>query len=109
MTLELQTDRSLVRAAGRSIRYLHVSFAAPDAPTRPERQPLSVAFVLDRSGSMHGDKIRLAREAIDVAIRMLTPLDTFSVVAYDDRVDIVTAATPATAPARSESLSSPPP
>ena len=103
MTLELQTDRSLVRAAGRSIRYLHVSFAAPDAPTRPERQPLSVAFVLDRSGSMHGDKIRLAREAIDVAIRMLTPLDTFSVVAYDDRVDIVTAATPATAPARSES------
>ena len=100
MKLDLRTDRSLIRAAARSIRYLHVSFTAPTAPSRGDRRPLTVAFVLDRSGSMTGDKIRIARQAIDTAIRLLKPEDRFSLVVYDDRVDVLVAATHATADAR---------
>ncbi|HEY6359968.1 MAG TPA: VWA domain-containing protein, partial [Vicinamibacterales bacterium] len=100
MTLTLRTDRPLVRAAARSTRYLHIAFAAPVVPSRADRRPLSVAFVLDRSGSMGGAKIRLARQAVDAAVRLLTPDDLFSIVVYDDRVDVLVAATQATAEAR---------
>ena len=100
MTLDLSTDRSLVRAAARSIRYLRVSFAAPVAPSRADRRPLTVAFVLDRSGSMGGEKIRLARQAVDTAVLMLKPEDLFSVVVYDDRVDVLVSSTHATSEAR---------
>ena len=71
MSLSLNTDRLLVRAAGGSTRYLHVSFHAPSAPARADRRPLTVAFVLDRSGSMSGQKLALAKRAIDAALNML--------------------------------------
>jgi Ca-activated chloride channel family protein len=100
MTLDLSTDRSLVRATARSTRYLHVSFAAPAVSSRADRRPLTVAFVLDRSGSMAGEKIRLARQAVDTAIRMLKPEDLFSVVVYDDRIDVLVSGTHATPEAR---------
>ena len=64
MTLNVQTDRRLVRAEGHSARYVLVSFAAPESPHAAKREPVNVAFVIDRSGSMGGSKIRLAREAV---------------------------------------------
>ena len=100
MNLDLRTDRSLVRAAARSTRYLHVSFTAPVVPSRAGRRPLTVAFVLDRSGSMTGEKIALVRNAVKTAIGMLRPEDMFSVVVYDDRVDVLVSATHATLESR---------
>ena len=104
MNVRLNTDRLLIRAAARSTRYLHVSFTVPAAPSRAERRPLRVAFVVDRSGSMVGEKIRLARQAVDAAVRMLQPQDVFSVVVYDDRVDVLAPATHATTNAREMAL-----
>ena len=104
MNVTLNTDRLLIRAAGRSTRYLHVSFTAPAASPRADRRPLRVAFVVDRSGSMAGEKIRLASQAVDAAVRMLQPEDVFSVVVYDDRVDVVVPATHATTNAREMAL-----
>jgi len=100
MSLSLNTDRLLVRAAGGSTRYLHVSFGAPSAPARADRRPLTVAFVLDRSGSMSGQKLALAKRAIDAALTMLRPEDRFSVVTYDDRIDVLVPAMPASAEGR---------
>lgn len=95
MSLRLNTDRRLIRATGGSSRYLHVAFRAPSAPARTDRRPLSVAFVLDRSGSMSGEKITLAKRAIDAALNMLRPDDRFSVVSYDDQIDVIVPAMPA--------------
>ena len=100
MSLSLSTDRLLVRAAGGSTRHLHVSFRAPSAPARANRRPITVAFVLDRSGSMSGQKLALAKRAIDAALNMLRPEDRFSVVTYDDRIDVLVPAMPASAEGR---------
>jgi Ca-activated chloride channel family protein len=95
MSLSLSTDRLLIRADGGSTRYLHISLRAPSAPARADRRPLSVAFVLDRSGSMRGQKLALAKRAVHDALDMLRPEDHFSIVAYDDRMDVVVPAMPA--------------
>ena len=105
MNVNVRTDRRFVRAQAHSTRYALVSLTAPEAPRRPERQPVNVAFVLDRSGSMGGQKIQLAREAVGQALRMLRPEDRFSLVVYDDQVDLVVESTQATREAVRNALS----
>jgi Ca-activated chloride channel family protein len=76
-----------------------VSLTAPQGTPRRERAPVNIALVLDRSGSMGGTKILLAREAAERALQMLRPTDRFSLVVYDDRIDMLVESTPATSEA----------
>ena len=93
MTLKVQTDRTLVREEVRSVRYVLLSFTAPEAVGAAAREPVNVSFVIDRSGSMGRSKIRLAREAILQALRLLKSTDRFSVVSYDNEIDVVVPST----------------
>jgi Ca-activated chloride channel family protein len=101
MTFDTIQDRTYVRAPSRSTRFLVVRLEAPDAARRATRLPVNVSLVLDRSGSMGGPKIRLAKEAVERALASLDPQDRFSAVFYDDRIDVVVPSTHATGTARS--------
>ena len=100
MTLELRTDRTLIRATGGSDRYLVARFTAPGSDRPQARPPVNVAFVIDRSGSMEGQKIALAKKAVQAAVATLRTGDRFAIVAYDDRVEVAIPATNATAEAK---------
>ncbi len=52
-----------------------------------KRQPKTVIFVLDRSGSMAGKKIEQARNALKFVLGNLREDDLFNIVVYDDRVE----------------------
>ena len=43
-----------------------------------------ILFVLDRSGSMSGDSIRQARNALEICIRTLHEKDRFNILRFDD-------------------------
>lgn len=47
----------------------------------------TVVVVVDKSGSMSGDKITQAREALKFVLRQLRPGDLFNIVAYDSAVE----------------------
>ncbi len=96
--LAVRPDRRLIRAHARSERFLLIDLTAPAVAPDPSRRraPVNLAFVLDRSGSMGGqNKLGLARQATEEAIHRLDSADRFSVVAYDDQVDVVIPATEA--------------
>ena len=59
------------------------------APTSSNRTPLNLAIVLDRSGSMGGEKLHAAREAAALLVQRLAPEDVVHVVAYDTGVRTV--------------------
>ena len=106
MTLALRTDRRLIRAGARSTRYLVATVFAPTAPPRAERRPVHVALVLDRSGSMDGErKFGLAREAVEQSLRLLRPEDRFTLVVYDTEVDVLAPAVAASPEAKRMALS----
>jgi Ca-activated chloride channel family protein len=104
MTLRVRSDRRLIRSTHRSERFVLVELDAPESTRKPVREPVNVAFVLDRSGSMGGRKIELAKKAVEVAIERLLPTDRFSVVFYDDRIDLVVESTPASREAKSNAI-----
>jgi Ca-activated chloride channel homolog len=101
----LNTDRKLVPAGKTSTRYLVVRVTAPAASSREERLPVNISLVLDRSGSMGDErKFVLARQAVDQALHMLRARDCFSVVVYDDRIDVITQSTLATEAAKRRAM-----
>ena len=57
------------------------------------RAPLNIALVIDRSGSMSGQKIEDAKNAAIYVVRQLQNDDIVSVVTYRDSVDVLIPAT----------------
>ena len=56
----------------------------PPAPfTTAARLPREVIFVVDTSGSMEGESIAQAREALALALRRLDPADRFNVIEFN--------------------------
>jgi len=53
-----------------------------------ERPPLDLAVVLDRSGSMSGDKILAVKQAALDLLKELRPSDRITLISYSDEVDV---------------------
>jgi Ca-activated chloride channel family protein len=103
-TLTARSDRRYIRSAHRSERFVLVELEAPAATQKPTRDPVNLAFVLDRSGSMSGQKLELAKRAVETAVDRLLPTDRFSIVCYDDRIDVVVETTGASREAKTNAI-----
>jgi Ca-activated chloride channel homolog len=58
-------------------------------PAHRQRTPWALSLVLDRSGSMGGDRLDAAKAASVSAVERLHPDDVVSVIAFDDQVNVV--------------------
>jgi Ca-activated chloride channel homolog len=70
---------------------IHFIIKIKTAPLKEkiDRKPLNVAIVIDRSGSMAGQKIEYTRKAASHLIERLQEDDRISLVAYDNEVKIL--------------------
>lgn len=87
-TLSAECDRRLVAVEVSSQRIVEWTIAAP-AIARTDRAPLNLALILDRSGSMQGDKLRYVQQAACHVLDLLDERDRVAVVAYDDQINVV--------------------
>jgi Ca-activated chloride channel family protein len=73
--------------------YLKVGLTGSEPAQQNERPPINVSIVLDRSGSMYGEKMEQAKNAAIMAIQMLDERDIVSIVTYSDTVEVLVPAT----------------
>src|SRR5258706_11824899 len=101
LQLTAATDCRLVDTTGPSERVVLWTIKAPDAPLLSrERSKLNLALVIDRSGSMEGDKLAYAKRAASHALDLLNEHDRVALVAYDDRIEILAPSQPVTPTSR---------
>lgn len=103
--MNIQTDRAFVPADATVVRHLLVQITAPARRQHTERPPAEVALVLDRSGSMGGRKIEMAKKAVNHAIQLLGARDRLAIVTYDTEVDTLLEATEAAPEAKALAMS----
>jgi len=90
--LQISTDwERPALTTGASTATLLIRIVAPErgASSNHDRAGIDLAFVIDRSGSMNGRPIELARQAVSQAIGMLDHRDRAALVVYDDEIELL--------------------
>ncbi|NNE34994.1 MAG: VWA domain-containing protein [Rhodothermales bacterium] len=73
--------------------FIRIDLTGFEIERESDRTPVNVAFVLDKSGSMGGQKMEQAIEATIMAIDHLSKGDVVSLIAYDNRAHVLMPAT----------------
>lgn len=94
MKLNAHIDVELVAVEQPDELTVLLELRAPEAPHADQRPPAAVQVVLDRSGSMSGERLEAAQRALVALVDRLDPSDRFGVVAFDDTADVIVPAGP---------------
>jgi Ca-activated chloride channel family protein len=84
--VRVDVDRTVLPSETVEKAIIKIALDCLPPPRRHLRPPVNIALVIDRSGSMAGDKIAKAREAALEAVRRLSPDDIVALVVYDTGV-----------------------
>ncbi|MEM7696965.1 MAG: VWA domain-containing protein [Verrucomicrobiota bacterium] len=93
LQIRTQLDRPVLLQQGDRHRVVvEIEIEGIDAPAR-ERPPLNIAVVMDRSGSMSGQKLEQARQAASLLVSQLSPNDRVSLITYDSEIEVLVPST----------------
>jgi Ca-activated chloride channel family protein len=90
MKATIRMEHSLLAVEMEHTVHAMLDLVAPAAP-ETGRAPITVALVIDRSGSMAGRALEVVKECAGYLIRRLGPSDQLALVAYDDEVHLLAA------------------
>lgn len=88
VTLNTGISEAVLRPGKPQTVYVMLDIVAPEG-LKTDRAPINVGFVLDRSGSMSGDKMECTKKALSFAVGHIGEADYLSLVAFDDVVDTI--------------------
>ncbi len=100
--LSIHPEKTAISREGCELDVVLQLNPAPLAPANIQRQPVAIAVVIDRSGSMAGLKLQAACKAAQQLANQLTADDLLSVISFDHQVQMVV---PLGAPSELTSLS----
>jgi Ca-activated chloride channel family protein len=90
--VQVDVDRGVLPAGSTERAVVKIGLDCLPPTRHVARPPVNLALVIDRSGSMGGEKIAQAREAALELVRRLAPDDIISIVAYDSGVETLVSA-----------------
>jgi Mg-chelatase subunit ChlD len=72
-----------------TMRVMLTAEGTAEPKAEKKRQPLHIALVLDRSGSMSGSKLSHVKKAVLELVKLLEPEDVISLTVFDDQVNVI--------------------
>ena len=87
--VEFLTTRAKLEAGREQTVDVLIRITPPEVDSYRFRSPLNLSLVLDRSGSMAGEKMVRARNAAMFCVDQMLPTDRLSVVAFDEQIDVL--------------------
>ena len=84
-----ELGHSAIDRKSRDRVYLRLSLKTLAAEKRESRAPINAAIVIDRSGSMLGERLAAAKKGAETALERLGSDDIVSLVAYNHEVDVL--------------------
>jgi Ca-activated chloride channel family protein len=88
--VEFLTERTRLAAGRDQTVNVLIRVTPPEVDARQAARPkLNLGMVLDRSGSMGGEKMERAREAAAYCIDQLLQTDRLSLVIFDDQIEVL--------------------
>jgi Ca-activated chloride channel homolog len=98
----MNTDQDLIPAGLPAQRIIEMIVQAPQAMVKSHRPPLNLALVIDRSGSMSGEKLVYVKQAALHVLDLLQAQDRAALVAFDDEINLLAPSMPVTDENRAE-------
>jgi Ca-activated chloride channel family protein len=86
MIVKLKADAELIAREVPTSRVIEIVITAPPASASHKSPALNLGLVLDRSGSMGGEKLEQAKKALKQIVEMLREKDRVSIVTFDDQI-----------------------
>lgn len=87
--MKVSADLGLIPEDRPSERFIEITLKTPQATHGRNRQPLNLALVIDKSGSMQGDKLEYAKQAAMHVLGLLTDRDQLAIIAFDSEIEIL--------------------
>ena len=87
--LSIHPEKTAISREGCELDVVLQLNPAPLAPASIQRQPVAIAVVIDRSGSMAGQKLQEACKAAQQLANQLTADDLLTVISFDHQVQMV--------------------
>ena len=86
ITLTIERSRSHSDQTG-NLTPLIVSLSSPD--TQEKKKPVDLFCIVDTSGSMSGDKIKLVRESLKYLVNLMNEEDNFALIEFSSEENII--------------------
>jgi Ca-activated chloride channel homolog len=87
--INIQTERQVVRNDEISELDMIIEITSGTEDKVKVKQNLNLCIVIDKSGSMHGEKLETAKKSCIEIFKRLTEDDLFTVVVYDDEAQVI--------------------
>ena len=89
LDLDVRPENSTLLYRSNGTSTIQIRVVAPDDLPLPDRPPLNLALVLDKSGSMGEEgKMDFVRQAAHMLVNRMGPEDILTIVTYDNQVRV---------------------
>ena len=86
MKILIKSDRGIIQRDAPTERILEIAVKAPALESQKQSPPFNLGLVIDRSGSMSGEKLEQVKTAVLRILELLDANDLISIVMFDDQV-----------------------
>jgi len=91
--LRAELGSPVIEAGRKQTTFLKIALTGFKLDNESDRTPANIAIVLDKSGSMSGEKLQSAKQAARMAVNLLNENDIISIISYDSTVNVLVPAT----------------